>query len=131
MALLIPVSWGELLDKMSILEIKFARISDGAKRRNIGHELRLLGEVVDNANLPGTVDLELIALKEDLRRVNEALWDIEDAIRQCESSDDFGPRFVELARSVYKKNDRRAALKLRINHLLGSDLVEEKSYRPY
>ena len=67
----------------------------------------------------------------DLRRVNEELWEIEDAIRECERRQDFGPRFVELARSVYRSNDRRAALKRRVNELLGSAIVEEKSYTDY
>lgn len=134
MTLLIPVSWGELLDKITILEIKSSRITDAAKLQNIRKELNLLSDVAGSqADVPGgnSKDPALDKLKEDLRRVNEALWDIEDAIRECEGRGDFGSRFLELARAVYKNNDERAALKQRINLLLGSDLVEEKSYSKY
>ena len=118
------MSWGELLDKITILRIKYERIADVHARANVARELRLLteiaGEVIDEAELA-----EPIA---QLRAVNEALWEIEDRIRECEAARDFGPGFVRLARSVYQQNDRRAALKRRINELTGSRLVEEKSY---
>lgn len=133
MALLIPVSWGELFDKITILEIKSARIHDPAKLKNIRHELDVLADLVrrsDRAQTGADHDA-LMELIRELGAINETLWEIEDAIRECEHRKDFGLRFLELARSVYKNNDRRAALKHRINRLLGSDLVEEKSYREY
>lgn len=123
MTLLAPVSWGELVDKITILEIKAARIADPAKLANIRHELQALTQVRDAKGIAPP------ALVSELRRVNEQLWDIEDLIRECEERGDFGPAFVALARSVYKTNDRRAALKRQINDAMGSELVEEKSYR--
>ncbi len=123
MTLLAPVSWGELVDKITILEIKAARIADPAKLANVRNELQALTQVRD---AKGSAPASLVA---ELRRVNEQLWDIEDQIRECEERGDFGQRFVELARSVYKTNDRRAALKRQVNDAMGSDLVEEKSYR--
>lgn len=128
MALLVPVSWGELLDKIAILRIKSERITDSGKRANVIRELDRLAQVRSGSVAESD---ELTQLEEGLKEVNEALWDIEDDIRICEKERDFGPRFVELARSVYKTNDRRADLKYTINILLGSDLVEEKSYEPY
>ena len=123
----VPVSLGELIDKVTILEIKATRISDPGKNRNVREELRLLKAVLAGQRAsPG-----LARLTRELRRANEALWDIEDAIRDCERRSDFGPRFVELARSVYRSNDRRAEIKKEINRVLGSGLMEEKSYSPY
>lgn len=132
MTIQVPVSWGELIDKIAILEIKSERISDAAKLVNVRAELAALAGVRD-ANLPSDqkVLADLATLTADIKKVNEALWEIEDDIRDCERDKDFGPRFVELARSVYKTNDRRAALKRDINTLLGSELVEEKSYQSY
>ncbi len=128
MALVVPVSWGELLDKISILQIKSERMEDGRKKENVGHELALLEEVRDR-QLPAGVELaELLA---GLRQANEQLWEIEDQIRVCEKNQQFDQVFIELARSVYTTNDRRAALKYRINILLGSAIVEEKAYAPY
>lgn len=124
----IEVAAGELVDKITILEIKDARISDPAKLSNVRTELAVLREA-QAAALPPS--LELDRLTTELRAVNEALWQIEDDIRDCEAAGDFGPRFVELARAVYRTNDRRAALKREINALTGSRLVEEKSYRDY
>lgn len=121
---LVPVSWGELLDKISILQIKRDRIRDDRARHNVARELGLLIEVAAE-------QLERPSLAEPiarLRAVNEALWDIEDRIRECEAAADFGPRFVQLARSVYRQNDRRAAIKREINEASGSALTEEKSY---
>jgi hypothetical protein len=126
--IVVPVSPGELLDKITILRIKSERIADAGKRANVVHELDLLSETADDT-LPPSGPLD--RLVEELQSVNEALWDIEDAIRDCERAADFGPRFVELARSVYVTNDRRAALKRQINELLGSAIVEEKSYNAY
>lgn len=124
----VEVAPGELIDKITILEIKLARILDEAKLRNVKIELETLVEARD-----GSVEASdaLGELTVQLKAVNEELWDIEDAIRDCEREKDFGDKFVELARSVYKSNDRRAALKRDINELLGSRLIEEKSYSDY
>ena len=125
----VPVSVGELIDKLTILAIKDARIGDDAKRANVRRELEALEAVAVAAGLrqrPGLAELE-----EALRTVNGELWTIEDRIRDCERQADFGPGFVELARAVYVTNDRRAALKRQINALSGSELVEEKSYAAY
>ncbi len=127
-ALSVPVSPGELLDKISILEIKSERISDADKRANVHRELDLLTGLWHAAGLETS---EVTKLRADLRALNESLWDIEDAIRDCERRGDFGERFVELARSVYRTNDRRAAVKRAINEALGSGIVEEKSYAEY
>jgi tetratricopeptide (TPR) repeat protein len=124
----VEIAVGELIDKITILQIKAERIHDPDKVRNIRSELAALSATRDRA-LPAS--LELAALTEELRAVNEALWAIEDEIRQCERSKDFGPRFVELARAVYRQNDQRAALKRRINLLLRSSVIEEKSYEEY
>ncbi|WP_181706393.1 DUF6165 family protein [Chthonobacter rhizosphaerae] len=123
----IPVSWGELIDKITILEIKAERIGDPVKRANVARELQLLSERLATVPLPPAVT----GLRAELKAVNTALWDIEDHIRDCERAGDFGDRFVELARSVYRTNDRRAALKKDINVALGSAIVEEKSYAAY
>lgn len=128
MELLIPVSPGELLDKLSILEIKLERIDDEAKLVNVRREHELLARVWADA---GVDDDEIDALRSGLREVNEALWEIEDDIRDEERARRFGERFIELARSVYVRNDERAALKKQINERLGSEIVEEKSYRDY
>ena len=123
-----PISIGELIDKITILEIKNERISDAGKLRNVRAELASLNAARDAA-VPRTPALE--TLTRELKEVNEALWNIEDEIRVQERQEDFGPRFIELARAVYRQNDRRAALKRRINDLLGSRLIEEKSYQSY
>lgn len=124
---IVPVSWGELLDKISILQIKRARITRPDALRNVETEHNLLGSI-------GATALErrdVTALFDELRSVNEALWDIEDAIREEEAEARFGSTFIELARSVYRRNDERAALKRQINALMGSELVEEKSYADF
>ena len=123
--LLVPVSAGELIDKITILQIKFDRISDDRKRANVKRELDALVAVrarhfADVSGLP--------ALTERLRLVNERLWDIEDDIRAEEARQIFGAGFVALARSVYQSNDERARIKREINDLVGSRLIEEKSY---
>ena len=124
----VPISPGELLDKISILEIKSERIDDPHKRANVERELDLLtglwhGEAAETA--------EITRMRTELKTLNEKLWDIENEIRDCEREGDFGSRFVALARGVYKTNDQRAALKRRINEALGSTILEEKSYRQY
>ena len=128
MSVIVAVSWGELLDKISILAIKRERLTDPAQLANVEHEYARLCETRDAA-LPAEVDIAESC--EELRTVNEQLWEIEDDIRDCERNKDFGPRFVALARAVYRNNDRRAALKRRLNDALGSDIVEEKSYADY
>lgn len=125
---LAPVSWGELIDKITILDIKAARLEDPAKRANVERELAALSAARDRA---GVASPALAALTRELRAINAALWEIEDEIRDHERAGDFGPRFVELARAVYRTNDRRAEAKGRVNRLLNSALVEEKSYAAY
>jgi hypothetical protein len=120
-----PCSIGDAADRITILTIKSERISDAAKLANVRKELAELSGVFFAA-VARTQEFD--ALFARLQRVNEQLWEIEDAIRLCESKGDFGLEFVRLARSVYQTNDVRAALKREINTLLGSDLVEEKSY---
>ncbi|MFT5522227.1 MAG: hypothetical protein ACI9HK_000168 [Pirellulaceae bacterium] len=127
-SVLVEVAPGELIDKLTILEIKNERIEDEAKLRNVRIELEVLSGARDNSM---QVTDALLQLTEQLKAINEQLWDIEDRIRICEKADDFSTTFVELARSVYKTNDRRAALKREINELLGSRLVEEKDYEDY
>ena len=122
-----PVSWGELLDKITILEIKIDRLAGREARANASKELTLLRETAQPVMRDGSVQALLVRLKD----VNLALWDIEDRIRDHERAGDFGPGFVELARSVYRRNDERGAIKREINLALGSALIEEKSYRPY
>ena len=123
----VPVSWGELIDKITILEIKSERIEDEAKRANVGRELDLLRSRLGARGASAEVE----RLAQSLRAVNTALWEIEDDIRAHENAGDFGSRFVELARSVYITNDKRADLKRELNMVLGSELVEEKSYQAY
>lgn len=126
MALLAPISAGELIDKITILRIKAERIA-AEKRPNVRHELEQL-EALAARELAA---VDLVALTAELTAINAGLWDIEDGKRDCERRGDFGPAFVALARSVYIENDRRAAVKRRINDAAGSDIVEEKSYAPY
>ena len=124
----VEVSPGELIDKITILEIKAERIADPDKLTNVHRELRSLTATREKAL---DTSPELDEFTAELRRINERLWQIEDDIRDCERNGDFGERFVELARAVYRTNDRRAAAKRRINELLGSELVEEKDYAAY
>lgn len=133
MELMAPVSPGELLDKLTILEIKKERIVDPDKRVNVVRELEVLSALWKKASPEPErlMALGLDAMRSELKAINESLWAIEDDIRDCESKQDFGPTFIELARAVYQTNDRRAAVKKKINLALGSDLVEEKSYTDY
>jgi hypothetical protein len=123
--ILTPVSPGELIDKITILQIKRERIVDERKRQNVLIELNALTAARDAA-IPASAEMNRLAA--ELKTVNEKLWEVEDDIRLCDRDGDFGPRFVELARSVYYTNDRRCAIKRQINEILGSLLVEEKSY---
>lgn len=130
MSLLIPASVGELIDKITILEIKQRRIGDASKQQHIRQELEALLAVVQQHALGYPLGA-LAELGQQLALVNQNLWQIEDDIRDCERSNDFGPHFIALARAVYRTNDERAALKRRINAVSGSALVEEKSYAAY
>ena len=124
----VPVSFGEVLDKITILEIKSERIQDEAKVRNVRLELDELTATWNEA----VPDQSAIAdLRARLKSVNEQLWEIEDDIRDQEAAQDFGDRFIELARAVYVTNDKRAAIKKDVNLALGSRFVEEKSYQDY
>ena len=124
----IEIAPGELLDKISILEIKTERITDPEKLANVRYELGLYRDIVTQHL---TMNGALNDLAKKLKAVNESLWVTEDEIRDCEARGDFGEKFIQLARTVYKTNDRRAAIKRDINVLCGSTIVEEKSYKPY
>jgi hypothetical protein len=124
----VPVSPGELLDKITILRIKMARIADPAKVANVRLELELLERTWREA---GCAAVDMAHEEHALQKVNEHLWDVEDLIRDKEAKQTFDREFIELARAVYVSNDERAAIKKRINLHLGSRLVEEKSYKPY
>ena len=119
---------GELIDKITILEIKAERIDDEMKRANVTFELATLTQARDVAI---ETSGQIRALSDQLKSVNERLWETEDAIRKCEKNKDFSDQFVELARSVYLLNDERAEIKRTINKLLGARIVEEKSYSKY
>jgi hypothetical protein len=129
MSIGIAVSPGELVDRITILELKVARLTSLQGRQGAARELAALRAVYD-----GVASMKREGLDEHwtgLREVNGALWEIEDALRACEQRKDFGAGFVELARSVYRNNDARAALKAKINDACGSSLREEKSYTTY
>jgi hypothetical protein len=124
----VPISPGELIDKLTILEIKAANISDAAKLANVNIELQLLQETWrSSAFASANIDAEW----KQLRDINKKLWDIEDDIRDKERERKFDQEFIELARAVYFTNDERAAVKKQINTKLGSKIVEEKSYAAY
>lgn len=128
MSVLVPQSWGEIIDKITILEIKAERLGDPAKRANVVKELDELVAVRER-EFPAHAGLKQVAA--ELKVINEKLWVIEDDIRDCERAKDFGAKFVALARAVYVTNDQRAGAKRKVNDLLGSALIEEKSYAPY
>ncbi|HVX06236.1 MAG TPA: DUF6165 family protein [Rhodanobacteraceae bacterium] len=123
-----PVSYGELIDKITILEIKSERMSDAAKLANVRDELQLLSALWAGDPASRT---DISSERAELKRINESLWEIEDEIRVKERDQSFDARFIELARAVYHTNDKRAAVKRAINLKLGSRLVEEKSYQDY
>jgi chaperonin cofactor prefoldin len=128
MNLFAEISAGELIDKITILEIKLARIGDEAKRGNIARELAGLIQALEQSIGD---DKEVAALRRELKTVNAELWRIEDELRAKERAQEFGALFVSLARSVYRVNDRRADLKRQVNVVTRSALVEEKSYAAY
>ncbi|MFD0987431.1 DUF6165 family protein [Methyloligella solikamskensis] len=126
--IVIPVAPGELADKISILEIKSERINDAAKLENIHRELELLAAAAQE-NMPD--DPTLAQLCAELKAVNDRIWDLEDAIRDCERRGEFGEFFLATARKIYRTNDQRAAIKKQINLHLGASIIEEKSYSDY
>ena len=122
------ISPGELIDKITILEIKMDRITEDTKLKNIKTEWDTLNQSRANKIL---ISAQLEELTAELKAINETLWVIEDDIRECEHRKEFGEAFITLARSVYLNNDHRARVKRKINELLGSRLIEEKSYSDY
>ncbi len=128
MALKVDVSFGELLDKITILQIKSERISDTAKLQNIHHEMELLQSIWEKSD---EVNIDIKFEIYELKSINEKLWGIEDDIRDKELKKEFDKDFIELARAVYVTNDKRADFKRKINVKLNSELVEEKSYAEY
>ncbi len=123
---LVPTSWGELIDKITILEIKSERLSSEGALKNVRHELSRL-----NAILPPALDPQVLARKKDLKRINETLWQIEDDIREKEAHKKFDDSFIALARAIYRNNDERGRIKRDINTMMQSELVEEKQYAAY
>lgn len=123
--ILAPISIGELIDKITILEIKQIYMT-GIKLKNINKEMKLLKDILQDKNLEINIDLI-----ENLKKINKKLWEIEDNIRIKESNQEFDEEFIKLARSVYIENDKRASIKKEINQKYNSDLVEEKSYKNY
>ncbi|MFV1983991.1 MAG: DUF6165 family protein [Thiohalomonadales bacterium] len=128
MALKVDISFGELLDKITILQIKSERITNAAKLQNIHHEMELLQSIWEKSD---EVNIDIKFEIYELKTINEKLWDIEDDIREKEFKKEFDEKFIELARAVYVTNDKRADFKRRINIKLNSELVEEKSYAEY
>jgi hypothetical protein len=124
----VEISWGELIDKITILEIKEQRLTSPAAVANVREELAALNRAAATLK---PVPAALGVLQQELKSINEALWDIENRVRAKEAAKSFDPQFIELTRSVYLNNDKRALIKRRINELLNSALVEEKQYTPY
>jgi hypothetical protein len=125
---LIPISWGELFDKITILEIKTQKITSKVALENIGLELKKNRFIFDENFSTNNKAHEL---SKELHQINQRLWDIEDALREKERKKTFDDEFIQLARSVYVINDERFRTKKRINELFGSELLEEKSYTHY
>ena len=124
----VPISWGELLDKMTILQIKFENLTSEDALKNVDRESKQLREIF-NENF--SADMEANRLEAELKQINQQLWDIEDKIRDKERNGSFDNEFIQLARSVYITNDERSRIKRRINDVFGSELFEEKSYSEY
>lgn len=125
----IPVSVGELFDKQTILQIKQQRISDPAKLAHVARELSLLSEIAAGVLRDAPERDAVQALVAELHGVNNTLWDLENTVRACDAAQTFDARFIASARQIYAGNDRRARIKLQINTLLGSDIVEVKSHQ--
>ena len=124
----VPISWGELFDKITILQIKLKNLTAKTALKNVEQELKKLQSILTQ-NGPKTMETK--QLESELRRINQQLWDIEDKIRDKERANSFDDEFIQLARSVYVTNDERSRIKRKINDMLGSELVEEKSYAKY
>ncbi len=128
MPITVDVSAGELLDKIAILQIKAERIADIEKVSHVGKELESLAATRERC----VPNLEALGqLTTELQSINEMLWDVENELRHCERNAEFGPRFTELARCVYRFNDRRAAIKRQIDDLVGAPVREQKCYTAY
>ena len=125
----VPISYGELFDKISILEIKAERLTDMAKLENVNDELRLLKEVVHRMVMDDALQVDAIFRK--LKGVNQMIWEVEDKIRDFERRKAFDSEFIEAARSIYRLNDQRASIKRELNVMTSSQIVEEKSYSEY
>jgi len=125
---MLPVAWGEVFDKLTILQIKAQKLTDAVKLSNVEAEKQALESVVGNLS---RFPVELVSLVDELCAINTGLWDIEEGKRDCERRKCFDEKFIELARRVYMDNDKRAAIKKQINLLLGSSIMEEKSYQAY
>ena len=128
MTIKVELSYGEMLDKITILQIKSERITDAGKVANVNKELSLLNDLWESDEKSA---IDIVAEFSALKKINEELWDIEDDIRDKERAKEFDEKFIELARAVYVTNDQRADIKRVINVKLGSDLIEEKSYSDY
>ena len=126
--IIVPVSSGELIDKIAILKIKKKKIFNKSKLKNINNELSLLNEIYKN-NFKN--NKKLLLYEKELIKINKKLWDIEDKIRFLESKKNFNQQFIDLARAIYINNDKRSEIKKKINKLTGSRLIEEKSYKSY
>ena len=124
----IPISWGELFDKITILQIKLENITSKNALENVEQELKKLQSILTQYCLK---TMETTQLEGELRQINQQLWDIEDQIRDKERNNSFDNEFIQLARSVYITNDERSRIKRKINDMFGSELVEEKSYAEY
>ena len=129
--ILAPISTGELIDKITILEIKIEKIQDNNKQKFIKHELESLNKLLADINFSEDQKKTINSLKEELNTANRKWWKIEDDIRQLESIKKFNEEFIELARNVYLTNDKRASLKQKLNQITNSDIVEVKSYKKY
>ena len=129
--ILAPISVGELIDKITILEIKIEKIQDNNKQKFIKHELESLNKLLADINFSKDQKKTVNYLKEQLNTANRTLWKIEDDIRKLESIKQFNEEFIELARNVYLTNDKRASLKQKLNQITNSDIVEVKSYKKY
>ena len=128
MTIKVELAYGELLDKITILQIKSERITDAAKVANVNKELNLLNELwASDSKSSADISSEFKALKE----INEKIWDIEDGIREEERNKNYGSNFIEFARAVYFTNDERSRIKRKINIEFGSEIIEEKSYKKY
>ena len=129
--ILAPISTGELIDKITILEIKIEKIQDNNKQKFVKHELESLNKLLADINFSKDQKKTVNSLKEQLNTANRTLWKIEDDIRHLESIKQFNEEFIELARNVYLTNDKRASLKQKLNQITNSDIVEVKSYKKY